>query len=321
MTMFLLMMPLLLIVLIGYCSARFSFLSEDSNTHFTRFAFFIAIPCLLFSDFSKMPISQSIHIPYILDFALCVLIVGTAVFIVSKYVFKKSLSESVLNVMGSSMVNTAYFAIPLFLLVFNNPAPVLPILIFQAVILTAIILLTIEYDVGEKSTQKRRYYLQTLKNIVLVTIKNPVIVACIAGVGCSFFKWHVPVVMDHFLKLIGATAAPLVLFALGQSLFFDVRKMVGKEVVEVLFLVFIKLLILPTLAFFVGKYVIHLNHFWFASLVVMAAMPSPKNMFIFAVRYQLDVKKASAVIALSTLLSFITLDALLILFHAYIRFG
>lgn len=319
MNMFLLMMPLLLIVLIGYGSARFSFLPEVSNAHFTRFAFFIAIPCQLFFDFAKMPVSQSIHIPYIVDFALCVLITGSIVFIVSKYGFKKSLSESILNIMGSSMVNTAYFAIPLFLLVFNNPAPVLPILIFQAVILTAIILLTIEYDLKEQGAQKRVHYMQLLKNIAFIAVKNPVIIACIAGVGFSFFNWHVPIVINHFLKLIGATAAPLVLFALGQSLFFDVRKMMGKEVIEVLFLVFIKLLILPALAFFVGKYAIPLNHFWFASLIIMTAMPSPKNMFIFAVRYQLDVKKASAVIALSTLLSFITLDVLLILFHAYIQ--
>jgi predicted permease len=43
----------------------------------------------------------------------------------------------------------------------------------------------------------------------------------------------------------------------------------------------------------------------------MSAMPAPNNMFIFALKYQLDVKKASTVVAISTLLSFVTLNVLL----------
>lgn len=318
MNIFLLMLPLLLIVLTGYCSAKFSLFSEESNNTFTRFAFFIAMPCQLFFDFSKTPVSQSINVPYILAFVLCMLITGTFMFSFTRFFLKKSFAESALNIMGSSQVNTAYFAIPLFILVLNNPTPVLPILIFQTVILTTIVLLIIEHDLKEKSTEKRGYYFEKIKSVFLIVVKNPIILACILGIGFSFLNLHTPIVIDKVLKLIGETAAPLALFALGQSLFFDLKKIVGKELMEVAIITFIKLLILPTLAFFVGKYIFHLSHFWLASLILMAAMPSPKNMFIFAVRYKLDVKKASTVVAVSTLLSFITLNVLLILLHSYI---
>lgn len=318
MNIFLLMLPLLLIVLTGYCSAKFSLFSKESNNTFTRFAFFIAMPCQLFFDFSKTPVSQSINVPYILAFVFCMLITGTFMFSFTRFFLKKSFAESALNIMGSSQVNTAYFAIPLFILVFNNPTPVLPILIFQTVILTTIVLLIIEHDLKEKSAEKRGYYFEKIKSVFLIMVKNPIIIACILGIGFSFFNLHTPVVIDKVLKLIGETAAPLALFALGQSLFFDVKKIVGKELIEVAIIIFIKLLIIPTLAFFVGKHIFHLSHFWLASLILMAAMPSPKNMFIFAARYKLDVKKASTVVAVSTLLSFITLNALLILLHSYI---
>ena len=318
MNIFLLMSPLLLIVLTGYCSAKFSLFSEDGNTTFTRFAFFIAMPCQLFFDFSKTPVSQSINVPYILAFVLCMLITGSFMFSFTRFFLKKSLAESALNIMGSSQVNTAYFAIPLFILVFNNPTPALPILIFQAVILTTIVLLIIEHDLKEKSTEKRGYYFEKIKSVFLIVLKNPIILACILGLLFSFFNLQTPIVVNKFLELIGETAAPLALFALGQSLFFDLKKIVGKELMEVAIITFIKLLILPTLAFFVGKYIFHLDHFWLTSLILMAAMPSPKNMFIFAVRYKLDVKKASTVVALSTLLSFVTLNVLFILLHASI---
>lgn len=316
MNIFLLMLPLLLIVLTGYCSARFSLFSEESNSHFTKFAFFIAMPCQLFFDFSKTPISEIINIPYALAFILCASITGTFVFTLSKFILKKSLAESVLNIMGSSQANTAYFAIPLFILVFNNPSPVLPILIFQLLILTTIILLIVEHAVKEKITKKHGYYFDKIKSILFVAIKNPIIIACILGIVFSFFNLPIPIVINHFLKLIGVTAAPLVLFALGQSLFFDLKKMVAKELMEVAIIIFIKLFVLPVIAFFIGKYVFQLNHFWLTSLVLIAAMPSPKNMFILAVRYKLDVKKASTVVAVSTLLSFVTLNVAMVLMRS-----
>ena len=318
MSIFLLMSPLLLIVLIGYCSAKFSLFSEESNTTFTQLAFFIAMPCQLFFDFSKTPVSQSINVPYILAFVLCMLVTGTFMFTFTRFFLKKSFAESALNIMGSSQVNTAYFAIPLFILVFNNPTPVLPILIFQTVVLTTIVLLIIEHDLKEKSTEKHGYYFEKIKSVFLIMLKNPIILACILGIGFSFFHIQTPVIINKVLKLMGETAAPLALFALGQTLFFDLKKIVGKELMEVSIITFIKLLILPTLAFFIGKYIFHLSQFWLASLILMAAMPSPKNMFIFAVRYKLDVKKASTVVAVSTLLSFVTLNVLLILLHSSI---
>jgi malonate transporter len=315
MSIFLLMLPLLLIVLTGYCSAKFSLFSEESNAYFTGFAFFVAMPCQLFFDFSKTPVSQSINVLYVLAFVSCMLITGTFMFVFSRFFLKKSLAESALNIMGSSQVNTAYFAIPLFILIFNNPTPVLPILIFQVLILTMIVLLIIEHDLKEKSTENHGYYFEKIKSVFLIMLKNPIILACILGIGFSFFHIQTPVVINKVLKLMGETAAPLALFALGQSLFFDLKKIVGKELMEVSIITFIKLLILPTLAFFIGKYIFHLSQFWLASLILMAAMPSPKNMFIFAVRYKLDVKKASTVVAVSTLLSFITLNLLLVLLH------
>ncbi|MCX7125320.1 MAG: AEC family transporter [Gammaproteobacteria bacterium] len=316
MKIFLLMLPIMLIILAGYLSARFSLLSHESNNHFTRFAFYVAMPCQLVFIFSKTPLAAVINIPYILTYASVFFISGTFVFCISKYILKKSLAESALNIMGSSLANTAYFAIPLFVLIFNDPAPVIPILIFQVVIVTTIVLILIEHDVNEKAVKKEGYYFNLLKKIFLILFKNPLIIASFFGVYFSFSHIYIPVVFNNFLNMMGETAAPLILFALGQSLYFDLKKIVKKELIEVGILVLIKLFILPLLALLIGKYVFKLNGFWLASLIIMAAMPSPKNMFIFSARYNLDVKKASTVIAVTTLLSFITLNCLFLLFHA-----
>jgi malonate transporter len=304
MEIFLLTFPIMLIVLTGYVSARFSLLTHDSSEQFTRLAFYIAIPCQLFFMLSKTSFSQAININYILAYALCVIITGSIIFLISSFIFKRSLAESSLNIMGSSMTNTAYFAIPLFILLFNNPAPVIFILFFQLIVMTTFILIVIENEIGKKISN----------NILLISFKNPIIISSLLGIVFSLYHIHLPVFFNNYLSIVGSTAAPLVLFALGQSLYSDLRKIAKNEFMEVLMLIVTKLFIMPMLAFIIGKYVFMLNSFWLASLIIMSAMPTPNNMFIFSLKYKLDVKKASTVVSLTTLLSFITLNILFFIF-------
>lgn len=298
------MLPIILIIFTGYISARFSLFSHDSSEQFTRLAFYIAIPCQVFYLLSKMSFSQVVNFHYILAYAICTVITGKIVFIISSFILKKSFAESSLNIMGSSMTNTAYFAIPLFILLCNNPAPVISILLFQLLILTTFILCIIEYNKKQKLS----------KNIFLISMQNPIIAASILGILFSFYHFNVPIFFDSFLNITGSTAAPLVLFALGQSLYSDITKIEKNDLIEVLMLVTTKLFVCPILAFFIGKYVFVLNQFWLSSLIIMSAMPTPNNMFIFAMKYQLDVKKASMVVLATTLLSFFTLNLLFFVF-------
>jgi len=314
MQILILMLPIILVVFTGYLSARIGLLSQESNSTFTKFTFYIAMPCQLFLDFLKTPVSQAINLHYIFSFALCVLFVGVFIYLVGKYYFNASLSECALNIMGSAQVNTAYFAIPLFLLIFNNATPVIPILIFQVVILTTIVLLMIEHDLRKNDASKYHF----IYKIPLIFIKNPIILASMIGFIFSGFHVHVPTVGVKFFDILGATAAPLALFALGQSLFLDLKNISRTDLPELLLLSFCKLIVLPLLAFVVGKYLFHLNHFWLASLIIMSAMPAPKNMFIFSVKYKLNTKKAVSVVALTTISSFVTLNILMMIFRSYI---
>jgi len=252
-----------------------------------------------------MSFYQVVNFHYILAYAFCTVITGKIVFIISSFILKKSFAESSLNIMGSSMTNTAYFAIPLFILLFNNPAPVISILLFQLLIMTTFIVCIIEHNKKKKSS----------KNIFLISMQNPIIAASMLGILFSFYHLDLPTFLDSFLNIMGSAAAPLILFALGQSLYSDFKKIEKNDLIEVLMLVTTKLFVCPILAFFVGKYVFNLNEFWLSSLIIMSAMPTPNNMFIFAMKYQLDVKKASTVILTTTLLSFITLSLLFFVLH------
>jgi len=297
----------------GYLSSLLKILPEESINTFTRYAFFIAMPCELLIDFAKIPVAEVFNLSYIGAFSLGSTITGSIIFFISRYKFKTNLAESALNIMGSSQVNTAYFAIPLFILVFRNATPAIPIMVFQILILTSVVLGLLEHHRRKKDSvqQWHHIFLNTTKTL----FKTPIIVAAIVGIIFSFYHIEIPTITHKFLHLIGDTAAPIALFSLGQSLFFDLIKVRKKDFAEISLLVITKIIILPILAFVIGKYLFHLDPKWLAALVIMAGMPAPKNMFIFAVQYRLNTKKASAVVAITTLLSFITLNVIIILFR------
>lgn len=306
MSIFELLIPIIFVIISGYLVSKYNLLHESSSTIFTRFAFIIAMPCQLFIDFSKTPINLILNIDYILSFSICTLVIGILIFIYSRYYLKNTISESALNIMGAAQVNTAYFAIPIFTLIFNNATPVIPILLFQVLILTTIILFIIEYDINSERKKST-----IILNSLSIPFKNPIIIASALGFIFSLFTIKPPLFVENSLNLLGGISAPLVLFSLGQSLFFDLKKINKSDVNEVTVISIVKLFIFPLLAFFIGKYLFNLNNFWLSSLIIMAAMPAPKNMYIFANNFNLNTKKPSSIVAITTLVSLITLNLII----------
>jgi malonate transporter and related proteins len=72
----------------------------------------------------------------------------------------------------------------------------------------------------------------------------------------------------------------------------------------------------PALAFWLATEVFHLPRIWAGALVIYVAMPVGANAFIFAARYDRAVGSISAAVAVSTVLSVVTVTlALAFLAH------
>ena len=137
---------------------------------------------------------------------------------------------------ATSQVNTAYLAIPIFILMFNDPTPVIPILFFQVIILTTILLSLIEVDRNNINTVSFSIY-RKIKRFLYIPLKNPIIIASCIGVLFSYYAISIPIPVLSTLKLLGQTAAPLALFALGQSMYQDLRCLDKEDIFEIITLV------------------------------------------------------------------------------------
>ena len=76
-------------------------------------------------------------------------------------------------------------------------------------------------------------------------------------------------------------------------------------------LVFLKNIVHPLIAGLIGYYIFDLDGIWLGALVVVSAMPTAMNNFVFAQKYGAFENEASQVVFLSSVLSLLTLSGLL----------
>lgn len=188
--------PIILIVLIGVFFGKYKLLGDRLPSIISYFVFYIAIPIELFLILEKHHQYDSFIINFIFAFSLITLILWAVIFVISKLFFKNTPSELSLNFLGAGQVNTAYFAIPLFILFFGNADPVIPVTIFQVIVLTSIVVFIIEFNISktkkENFSYKKSATIKFLFFIFKMFLSNPLMIASITGVLFSILMISLP---------------------------------------------------------------------------------------------------------------------------------
>lgn len=137
---------------------------------------------------------------------------------------------------------------------------------------------------------------------------NPLILGCFCGMAYGQFVGYFPVWLDNTLGLISQVTLPMALFSIGGSLTFaGLRANLGLALVSSL----IKLALLPTF----GLIALHLfgvtGTAWSVSMLFFS-LPTSTAIYILSSQLRSDLELASAVIVLSTLLSFLSMSLVLL---------
>ena len=305
--------PIFGAVLFGYLASYFHMLGKRATTVLSDFVFLVALPCMVLNQFSKYSIDKIFNFSYMAVVIISTVILLLIGFWMAKKVFKQSLAEMSLTIMTSGQVNTAFLAIPIFLLFFKTVSPVVMVTVFQQLFLAPTVLGIIEYATMQDK-KKGLSNLTFLKELPLTMIRTPIIPASFVGFVLSYFHVSFPSSISYFLDLMGKGAAPISLFVLGLSLEQDkISFEKGPYRQQIMLRVMLKNFLHPLVAFALGKYVFELNTYWLLAATLMAAMPSSRTCGIYAQRYGLDIKTANTLIVLSTFTSFAVINVILYL--------
>ena len=144
----------------------------------------------------------------------------------------------------------------------------------------------------------------TVKHLLL----NPLIIACACGLLYARLVGSFPLSIDNTLKLLSQVTLPLALFSIGGSLTFaNLRANLGLAVASTLF----KLLVLPLVGLLFLSIFGVTGLAWQVSMLFFT-LPTSTAIYILSSQLRSDIELASAVIVVSTLLSFGSMSLLLL---------
>lgn len=306
MPIFLNTLPVFIIILLAYLCAKFRYVEASLTDSLTSLLFKVVMPLALFHEISTFSIQELANWPYVCTFVVSAVIMATLGVVISKFIFKRSGSECVINAMASTHVNTAFMALPIFLLLFHNALPVASIMVVQAfatfIILTSLEILT---------KREKQHWFKLLPKIFL---RNPILIGIILGVIASSIHSQFPAPVEKTLVIITHSAAFMALFALGLSLYqpnIETRKI--SNGIELVVISLLKTLLHPLLAFALGRFAFHLEGFNLLAVTLMAAMPTAKHCYIIANRYKIRPIRASFFVIGATLCSIVGIEVVLTL--------
>ena len=206
--------PLFSLVFVGYALMRFSGWPVAMSESLSRFVFSVALPAMLFrlmSDFSKLPPVDARLLIAFFGGCLIVFVIGR---LVAWKLFRlDGVSQSVFA-LGGVFSNNVLLGLPLAKVALGDAAvpSVALVLVFNALILWTLVTVSVEW--ARHGTFSLKGFAKTLRGVV----SNPIVAGILSGALFGFTGLPLPDFIGTPLALVGQSAAPLALIALGIGL-------------------------------------------------------------------------------------------------------
>ncbi|MEX0759315.1 MAG: AEC family transporter [Tistlia sp.] len=298
-------LPVFAIMAAGYAAGRLKLLGPASSQALNGFVFWCALPALFFGSMAQVPTSEIFNFPYLIAYGGSALATFALALAVAAFAFPNRFGGLSMHALSAIFSNTGYMGIPLLQIAFGAegtlPGVIATVVNGAVVIGLGIVLL--ESDRPGASWQ------HILRDTLLGLVKSPLIVSAIAGLLWSTTGLGLAEPVIAFTALLGAAAGPCALFAMGL---FMVGKSFTAGLGEVGWVTFLKLLVMPAIAFWLAFDLLEMPRIWALSAVIMAALPTGALMFVLAQEYGIYIQRSVAVILISTVASVVTLSALFI---------
>lgn len=297
----LVMAPVFGVLALGFLTVRLRVLDADAVKGLVAFVFHVAVPLLLLRTLAQTELPTHLPWGFLLSFyggAFGVYFLGLAA---GRWGFRKGLAEQAIFGMSAGFTNTVLLGIPILLTTYGSEAtlPVFFIIAFHGPLLMPITALLVR--MGRGGTQS--WHRQTIL-LAREILANPILLALLLGAVLNLAHLRLPWALDRTADLLGSTAVPAALFALGASLGgYPLRGDLAPSLV----LVSLKIVLHPLLVWALGAWVFDLEGIWLQVAVGMAAMPTGINAYLFGARYDAAHEVAARTILLGTVLALATL--------------
>jgi predicted permease len=302
-------LPFFALIFCGYGAGRLKLLDETAAAGVNTFVFYFALPAFLFGLMSSSPLGEVVNGPFIAAYVTASLALFTLAALVGRWLFEVGRAEAAVQGLAAVLANTGYMGIPLVSAVFGREAAV-PIVV--GLTLDGVLMIPLGIIIIESSKGHSEGLAHTALTTFTALSRNPLILSIFAGLAFSATGIAPPDPVTNFLDLLGGTAGPCALFALGATL---AGRQVSGGAAEVSYMTAFKLALHPAVLLLTTTVIFGVDPLWATAALLGAALPIAANVFIVARQYDVYVARTSSAILVSTAVSMISVSALLLVLH------
>lgn len=295
---------IVVIVAVGWFAGRRGWIDEHTNKTLVNLLLNVAWPCALIGAFPIEYQDEYLH-SFLFGLAGGALVLLVAI-IVSRLLFPRRLNPKNFFEYQFAFIfnNASFLGFPLVSAVFGE-AGLVPYAGFIMIFNLALF----GYGVA---LFKQSFQAKDL----LKTILNPNVIAVAIGFLIFFFSLKLPTFLNGAITYTGAMMTPLSLICIGFMLSRANLKLIFKR--KILVLTCVAQLTLDPLITFVVLKLIGAPAEVILTLVLIQALPTATSLGLFAEKYRDDTGNASELVAISTILSAVTLPVIMWLVFTFV---
>ncbi|MFP4206405.1 MAG: AEC family transporter [Spirochaetaceae bacterium] len=305
-----LILPLFVIIFVGYLLRKTGFARAGFVDELNRLVYFIGLPALLFSETSGIDAGHLAGGVVAVVFPLVVAATAAAGLLLTLPLPGPRRGPVV---QAGFRANLAYLGLPIVSTALGEETlGVIALIIAVGVITNTFLSILIlgflrPSSVSAAGAEANR---SVPTGPLRAMLRNPLLIAIAAGLLFSAAGWSLPRILEQPIELLARMSLPLILLVLGLSLSFTE---LGRHFPTAALAAALKLVLMPAIAWIMAGWVFNVPSQAADTLVLMSAMPSAVASQTFAKAFDADSAVSASSVSLTTLLAVVTVPLLMLL--------
>ncbi len=312
--------PVFGVVFLGFFVARRKVMPLGAASGLNQFVYWVSLPAMMFNLLIRLD-SSMVSMNFLAGFFAALLISYVLCFAITSDFFQNNKSNAVMFSCMAGFPNVVFMGVPMvtFLLPGNEAALAIAGLcafLYTLVMLYTDTVLEMRCHCGENPG---KYLLSLLKTFM----RSPMIIACVCGFIFSGASLPVPEFIRNITAMLGGTASPCALFAMGMIMSAQVsgleklphEKFSRRALRNHLTVHLGKLLILPVLIF-ISLWLFGIRGIELGVTTLFSGMPIAVASLALAEKFQICVEESSIIIPINTIASILSIPIIIAALYA-----
>ncbi|MEC7210434.1 MAG: AEC family transporter [Pseudomonadota bacterium] len=296
--------PFFALIFLGMICRRVGFVGPADARTLSRFAFFVAMPVMVFVKIGAGNAVEILNWGFIWRYELATVIIFVGAAFLARPLFRLTRLEGGMFGLNAAYPNYGYIGVPLAILAFGDAAA-LPMAVILALDTVVLLVLTGYFVAAEGGALG-----QTVWRALKTVSRNPLLISAVLGLAFAATGLSLPPVVDVLLNMLSDAAPPTALFALGATVYGQpIRRAFGElSAISVARLVIHPLMVAGFFLLLPG-----VDPLWVKTAILTACLPIAANAFVMSDHYGGYAGRTASAVFITTIIASATVPATLYL--------